>query len=133
MISIENQVYTGLSTALTTYDENIQTSGVFTNTPSSYPFVSIEEIDNAPYTLGMDSCKIENFVSVAYEIIVFVKNQNLKKSNANSIANVVDTYMQGLGFIRDMKYARQNDDETDYRIYLRYSAVVSSKEEIYRR
>ena len=133
MISVDNELYTKLKTTLSASFPNIKMSSVFTNTPSSYPFVSLEEIENVIYERGMDCCEIENFVNVSYEIVVFVENQNTKKTDANKIAKVADEFMLGLGFIRETKYSRQNDNETDYRIYLRYSAVVSKNKEIYRR
>lgn len=133
MINIENQVFDGLTKALTVSMPTIKTSSVYTNTPSSYPFVSIEEIDNSVYERGMDSCKTENFANVSYEIVVFTKSQNTKKTEAVSIAQLVDAYMETIGFVRDMKYARQNDNETEYRIYLRYSGVISQSQVIYRR
>ena len=133
MINIENQIFDGLTKALQLYDNKIRTSSVFTNTPSSYPFVSIEEIENSDYEQGITGCQIDNFANVSYEVVVFIKNQDFKKTNANKIANEVDTYMHDKGFVREMKYTRQDDNETEYRIYLRYSAVVSKSQEIYRR
>lgn len=132
MIDISNELYTLLVNELALYDNSIETSSVYTNVPSKYPFVSFEEIDNSIYENGMDDSEIENFVNVDYEINVYTKNPS-KKSKATAIANVVDTLMKNKGFIRRTMNSLQNTDETTYRIVIRYSGVVSKDQVVYRR
>ena len=60
MINVFNQVYTLLVNALTSYYNSIATSSVYTNMPSKYPFVSLEETENSVYEKGSDCCEIEN-------------------------------------------------------------------------
>lgn len=131
MIDIFNEVYTDVVNTLTEYDANITCSSVYTNTPTSYPFVSIEEIDNAIYERGSD-CETENFAYIDYEINIYAKDP-LKKSQCDGILNVVDNKMNVLGFVRTTKNNIQNSNETIYRIIVRYTAVVSKNHTIYRR
>lgn len=132
MIDVFNELYTYLVDTLTSYDKKIKTSGVYINVPSSYPFVSFEEIDNSVYERGSDSCDIENLTSVDYEINIYTQNPE-KKSKADGIAQVVDTLMKSKGFTRISKNILQDTNETTYRLILRYSGVVSKDGVVYRR
>lgn len=132
MIDIFNELYTLFTTTLATYDASIKTSSVYTNTPSSFPFVSFEEIDNSVNERGSDSCDIENLADLEYEINIYTKDPS-KKSKGDAIAQVVDTFMKSKGFMRVTKNPLQDSNETTYRIVMRYSGVVSKDSVIYRR
>ena len=132
MINIFNELYTYLVNALASYDKDIKTSSVYTNTPSSYSFVSFEEIEDSVYEQGSDCCEIENFANKDYEINIYAQDPN-KKSRADGIAQVVDALMKSKGFTRISRTPLQSTNETTYRIVLRYSGVVSKDHIIYRR
>ena len=132
MINIFNEVYTLLVNALATYDSTIKTSSVYTNTPSEYPFVSLEEIDNSVYELTSDSCELENHARIELEVNIYTKNPQ-KKSKGDGIANVVDNLLKTYNFVRMTKNILQDTNETTYRIVIRYSGVVSKDSVIYRR
>ena len=133
MISIFNEVFTLLTNTLQTYDNIIETGNVNTNKPSSYPFVSLEEIENRVYEQGSDSCQIENYAEVEYEVNIYTNNPKLKKSKGDAVANVVDNFFNEIGFLRTTRNTFQNADETIYRIIVRYHAIVSKDHTIYRR
>lgn len=132
MIDIFNEIYTNVVNDLATYDNKIKTSSVYTNTPSSYPFVSLEEIDNSVYERGSDCCEIENFANIEYEVNIYTQNPN-KKSKADGISNVVDNTLKGKGFTRVSRNILQDTNETTYRVIIRYSGVVSKDKVVYRR
>ena len=133
MIDITNQVYTLVKNALNTYDNKIGTSSVYTNTPSVYPFVSVEEIDNMVNTDTSDSCHLENHALVQYEINIYAKDP-LKRSKAYEILQVVDNLLGSYNFTRESKNDfQESGNETVYHIILRYSAIVSKDHTIYRR
>lgn len=132
MINVFNEVYTLLVNALANYDNTIKTSSVYTNTPSSYPFVSLEEIDNSVYQKGSDCCEIENYANVEYEVNVYTQNAN-KKSKADGISQVVDELLKSKGFTRITRNILQDTNETTYRVIMRYSGVVSKNQVVYRR
>lgn len=132
MIDIFNEMYTLLVNALLTSNPNIGTSSVYTNMPSKYPFVSMEEIDNSVYEDTSDCCHVENHVSIEYEINVYTQGTT-RKSDGNAIANVVDTLLTQYGFVRQSKNSLQSEDETKYRIIMRYYGIVSKDHVIYRR
>ena len=132
MIDIFNEVYTSLVEQLTAYDENIKTASVYTNMPSEFPFVSMEEIGNSENWRGMDCPAKENFADIDFEINIYTQNP-LKKTKADNILQVVDTFFKQLGFIRMSKNNIQDNSETTYRIIIRYSGVVSKDHIVYRR
>lgn len=131
MINIFNELYTRMCETLASYDSNIRTASVYTNIPSEYPFVSLEEINSSVYEQGSD-CRVENFDENEYEVNIYVKNP-LGKSKADKIFDVVDNLFGTLGFVRRTKNPIQSTDETIYRIVARYNCVVSTDKVIYRR
>ena len=56
-----------------------------------------------------------------------------KKSECKAIIAAVDEIMIGLGFTRNTKTPINLDEATKYRIFARYTAVVSKNKTIYRR
>ena len=133
MIDISNELYTLVKNALNAYDSAIGTSSVYTNTPSIYPFVSVEEIDNMVDAETSDSCHLENHAIVQYEINIYAKDP-YKRSKAYEILQVVDSLLGSYNFVRESKNDfQEGNNETTYHIILRYSAVVSKDHTIYRR
>lgn len=132
MIDNFNEIYTCITTALKTYDSSVKTSSVYTNSPSSYPFVSIELIEDSVYERGMDSGDIENFAYHSYEINVYTKG-NTAMSKARGLLEVADNFMKSIGFMRVSKTPMQDQNETLYRYIARYEAVVGKDLKVYRR
>lgn len=132
MIDNFNEIYTRITSALQEYDSKVKTSSVYTNSPSSYPFVSVELIEDYVYERGSDSGDIENFANNAYEINVYSKG-NTAMSKARELSMVVDNFMKSVGFTRVSKTPMQDQNETLYRIILRYEGVVSKDLTVYRR
>lgn len=131
MIDISNEVYTLVLNALANYDANIETKNVYTNTPSKYPFVSVEEIDNMVDTNTSD-CEIENHAIVQYEINIFTKDPK-KREKGMKIVQIVDELLASYGFTRVSKNELQDTNETVYHFIIRYEATVSKEKVIYRR
>lgn len=132
MIDISNDVFDAITTALETYDSSVKTSSVYVNAPSSYPFVSIEMINNSVYERGSDDCEIENFVNTAFEINCYAKGDT-RMSKAKSLLSVVNGVLESIGFTRISQVPMQDQNETLYRIVARYEGVVSKDEIVYRR
>ena len=132
MINNANELFTRITTALKEYDSSVRTSSVYTNTPSSYPFVSIELINDDIYENGIDSGDVENFANLAYEINVYTDG-NTRMSNAWKLLGVADDLMKSIGFLRISATPMQDQNETLYRIVARYEAVVGKDLHTYRR
>lgn len=132
MIINASEIYTRLTTALQNEDARVKTSSVYTNSPSSYPFVSIELIDDSIYQNGIDSGDIENFVNMTYEIIVICEG-NTKMTDAYKLLGVADDFMKSVGYARIVIAPNQDQNETRYRLVARYEAVVGKDLKTYRR
>ena len=129
MINIFNEIYTDLSTAL---GSDVAMSSVDTNTPSSYPFVSMVQINDSVYIGGSDCCNVENFADQEFEINVYTSHPN-KKSKNDALCEKIDNYMASIGLVRRTKMPLNIGDETTYRVVIRYSGIVSKDHTIYRR
>ena len=132
MITNSSEIFTRLTTALKDVDSSVKTSSVYTNSPSDYPFVSIELINDIVYENGIDSGDIENFANIDYEINVYTKG-NTKMSKAYKLLEVADNFMKSIGFIRNILTPMQDQNETLYRLVARYEAVVGKDLKVYRR
>lgn len=132
MINNASEIFTRTTTALKEADSQVQTSSVYKNAPSSYPFVSIEMIGNDVYERGRDSKGIENFAVITYELNV-ICNGNTRMSRAWKLLEVADNLLKSIGFVRVQSRPIQDQNETLYRIVARYEGVVSSDLKVYGR
>ena len=132
MINNASEIFTKITTALQDEDSSVKTSSVYTNSPSSYPFVSIEMIGNSVYERGSDSGDIENFANIDFEINV-VATGNTKMSKCYKLLSVADNFMKSIGFTRFIVSPMQDQNETKYRLLAGYEAVVGKDLKVYRR
>lgn len=124
MIDIENEVFNYIATRLRSAVQGIFVSGEYVQTPPKFPCVTIEQNDNS-VVANFRTNKIENLVSVMFEINVYSNKDSGKKAQAKEIMSLVDGYMSGLGFTRTMLSPLPNlEDSTIYRLTARYSADV---------
>lgn len=134
MIDIENQVFSRIAARLRKTFKGIYVTGEYVKTPSSFPAVSLIEMDNAPLRRTQTSDSVENHVELMYEVNVYSNKAAGKKTECKKIAGMVDEEMAAMGFTRTMLNPIPNmDDATIYRILGRYKAVVSTKNVLYRR
>lgn len=125
MIDIEADVFNYVATALRTAHTGIFVSGEYVDAPSSFPAVTIVENDNRVLE-RMRTVRIENAVSVMYEVNIYSNKTNGKKREAKAIADTLDTAFEQSGFTRTMRSQVANlHDATIYRIVCRYEAVVA--------
>lgn len=134
MINIETDLFSAISTKVRETYPDIYMSGEYVKSPTSFPAVSLVEMDNTVYTSTQTSNEIENHASLMYELDVYSNKTKGKKSECKAIAALIDTEMARFGFTRTMLQPIPNmDDATIYRIKGRYKAVVSKDKVIYRR
>lgn len=134
MIDIENLVFDRVATRLRDTFEGVYVTGEYVKTPSSFPAVSLVEMDNAPLQRTQTSDSAENHATVMYEVNVYSNKTAGKKAECKKIAGVIDEEMAAMGFIRLMLNPIPNmDDATIYRILGRYRAVVSKDNVLFRR
>ena len=134
MIDIENAVFNTVATKVREQVPNIYMVGEYVKSPSSFPAVSLVEMDNATRADTIDSGSNENHANVMYEVNVYSNKTTGKKSECKTIIALIDQEMLALGFARVTLTPVPNmNDSTIYRMVGRYRATVSSKHEIIRR
>ena len=134
MIDIENEVFDRVVTRVREQFPDIFMAGEYVNSPSSFPAVSLVEMDNSVRESTIDSGSNENHANVMYEVNVYSNKTTGKKSECKAIIALIDTEMTALGFVRSTLTPVPNEyDSTIYRMVGRYRAAVSTNHKIYRR
>lgn len=134
MIDIENVIFNMVATKVRDEYPDIYMTGEYVKSPSSFPAVSLVEMDNATRTDTIDSGSNENHANVMYEVNVYSNKATGKKSECKDIIALIDKEMLTLGFARNTLTPVPNmNDSTIYRMVGRYRATVSTKHEIIRR
>lgn len=134
MINVENEIFDRVSTSVREKFPNVNMTGEYVKSPSSFPHISLEEKDNSVLTSTQTSTEYENHDVLIYEANVYSNKMKGKKTECKEIITVLDDEMQNLGFTRTMLQPIPNmDDATIYRLTARYTAIISKDKMIYRR
>ena len=123
MIDIENKIFTEVYNAVHAKyaDADIRSEGVFEAT--KFPLVTFIEESNTTYTPSLDNDLTEHHASVMFECNVYC-NDKKRKTTCKAIAQLIDDTMLGLKFTRSFFGQTPNQDQTIYRMTLRYTAIV---------
>lgn len=134
MINVENEIFDRVSTSVRDKFPNVNMTGEYVKSPSSFPHISLEEKDNSVLATTQTSTEYENHATLLYEVNVYSNKTRGKKTECKELISIVDNEMQKLGFTRTMSQPIPNmDDATIYRLTARYTAIVSKDKMIYRR
>lgn len=123
MIDIENLVYTNIRNAVVAFQPSVSVSGTYTDVPSSFPHVSIEETDSFVPTETMSTSDREFAANLTYTVNIYT-NTATAKSDAKALAAVVNDAFADMGFARSMKQEMPNIDRTIYRLIMRFQATA---------
>ena len=134
MIDIENEVFNRVATRVREQFPDIFIVGEYVSSPSSFPAVSLVEMDNSIREATIDSGSNENHANVMYEVNVYSNKTTGKKTECKTIIALIDAEMTAIGFVRVSLTPVPNEyDSTIYRMVGRYRAAVSNNHKIYRR
>lgn len=134
MINIENEIFNDVATVVRGKYPNVNMTGEYVKSPSSFPHVSLVEMDNSVLTSTQTSTEYENHATLMYEANVYSNKNTGKKTECKEIMATLDERMLANGFTRTMLQPIPNmDDATIYRITARYTAIISKDKMIYRR
>ena len=133
MIDPESELFDLLEARLTEKFPDITLDSVTTFAPTRFPYVCIEQTDNKVYTKTSDSGSLENHAQITLEVNVYSNREGGKKAECKAILGEIDTVLCTLGFIRTVGKPFVLDDATKYRLFARYTAVVSKNFTVYRR
>ena len=134
MIDIENEIFNEVSRRVREKYPNIFMTGEYVKSPSSFPCISLVEVDNATFRNSQTSEGKENHAVVMYELNVYSNKTKGKKAECKEIVALIDEILMEFNFTRIMLEPIPNqDDATIYRMLGRYRAIVSKNKTIYRR
>lgn len=134
MIDYQNEIFTEVATAVRKNHDGTTVTGEYTRSPSKFPTVTVDEIENVSVASLIDSSHDEKFSGVTYRLQVFSNKTSGKKAEARFIFATADKVMLGLGF-RRITYTTTPEiyDSTVYSITATYEAIVDASGVIYRR
>lgn len=133
MIDVESKVYTPIAVALRDAFSGIFVSGEYVKAPSSFPHVSLVEMDNYTSADRLDTADEERFSTLMYEVNVYSNKTSGKKSECKKIICFIDDLMYKMNFKRlSLAPVPNMDDATIYRMTARYR-VETDGENFYRR
>lgn len=134
MIDYQNEIFTGVATAVRAAHEGVTMTGEYVRKPSSFPAVTLDEIENVTVPRLLDSSREDRFSGLGYRLQVFSNKIGGKKAEARAIFATADKVLLGYGFHR-VTYSTTPEiyDSTIYSIQATYEAIVDVDGVIYRR
>lgn len=134
MIDCENDVFEYVSSRVREKFDPVYITGEYVKTPSSFPCISLVEVDNAVYRNSQTTSGKENHAAITYELNIYSNKSKGRKTECKEIAAFIDELLSELNFTRMLLEPVPNQDEpTIYRMLGRYRAVVSKNKTIFRR
>lgn len=97
MIDKSNEIFNAVATDLRSLYSGIKVVGEYVATPTVFPTVTLDEIQNIPAHL--DNSSENKFAAVVYRVQVFSNSPDGKRAQARSIYGAVDAKMQALGLL----------------------------------
>ena len=134
MIDIQNEVFTDVATTLRSEYDGVVVTGEYTRSPSKFPTVTLDEIENVMVENLIDSSDEEKYAGIGYRLQVFSNKTGGKKAEARAIFATADERMRRMGF-RRITYSTTPEiyESTIYSITATYEAIVDRNRLIYRR
>ena len=134
MIDYQNEIFTSVATAVRSAHADTTVTGEYTRSPSKFPAVTVDEIENVTVPELVDSSNEEKYCGLTYRLQVFSNKTAGKKAEAREIFATADIVMLGLGFQR-ITYSTTPEiyDSTIYSITATYEAIVDANGVIYKR
>lgn len=131
MIDFSNEIFNAVAEYLRSLFAGIRVVGEYVNSPTRFPCVTIDEIENYPEHL--DSARVNKYARIVYRVQVFSNLEGGKRSEARRIYASVDEKMQELGlFAKTYTSTPAVYNAEVYSITATYEAVIDQNGVIYR-
>lgn len=134
MLDFVNEIFTAVATEVRSKHEGATVTGEYTRSPSKFPAVTLDEIENVSVDSLMDSSHAEKYSGLGYRLQVFSNKAGGRKTEARAIFATADKVMLGMGF-RRVTYSTTPEiyNSTIYSIMATYEAIVDADGVIYKR
>lgn len=123
MTDIENLVINTISERVTAAFPEADVTGIYTDTPQTFPHVCVQQADKETYTRSLDGELQPHHETVFFSVDVFSAAGGERKSEAKAIMDLIDEVMAEMLFTLTSQSPTPNIDRTVYRITSRYRAV----------
>ena len=129
MIDVETEVLNAVYPYIEDLVPEDSFSSVYVPAPSSFPFVTLMEMDNISDTGHQSTALDEEYAVITYEANVYATD----KLDCREIMDALDQAMIRLNFTRlSMTTVPNLADRTIFRITARYRAVADQSKRLYR-
>lgn len=129
MIDVEADVFDYVYPFVTAVVPKKNFKSMFVPNPSSFPFVTLMEMDNVTDTNHNSQTGNEEYAVITYEANVYAQN----KFGCREAMDALDKAMVRLNFTRlSMQFIPNLADSTIFRITARYRAAADENKVIYR-
>jgi hypothetical protein len=134
MIDYQNEIFTSVATTVRSQHEGVTVTGEYVRSPSKFPMVALDEIENVTVGELVDSSNEEKYSGLGYRLQVFSNKNGGRKAEARAIFATADNVMLGMGF-RRITYSVTPEiyDSTIYSIVATYEAIIDASGVIYSR
>ncbi len=134
MIDYQNEIFTKIATDVRTKHSGVTVTGEYVRSPSKFPTVTLDEIENVTVEELVDSSDEEKYVGLGYRLQVFSNKIGGKKAEARAIFATADNAMRRMGF-RRVAYSTTPEfyESTIYSIMATYEAIIDVGGVIYKR
>lgn len=134
MIDVESELFSTIESAVRVEYPDIFMTSEYVKSPSSFPCVSLVEVDNTTLRNTQSTTGQENHVTVMYELNVYSNKTKGRKAECKEIVAFIDNLLMNRNFTRTMLEPVPNQDSaTIYRMLGRYRAIISRDKVVYRR
>ena len=133
MVDIEPILFTEIATKLRAEIPGIFVTGTTVESPQNLPCAAISELTNTTYLRSLDSEFRENHSNIMWQAETFSNLTIGAKAQCKSIMAIIDEIMISRNFARTFSDFIDNSGSGIRRMVARYTAVVSTAGEIYRR
>ena len=134
MIDVLNEIFSTVADAVRSEHMGTTVTGEYTRKPSSFPTVTLDEVENVTVDRLEDSSVAEHYSGLGYRLQVFSNKQSGKKAEARAIFLTADAQLRRMGF-RRITYTTTPEiyESTIYSITATYEAVVDVNGVLYKR
>lgn len=134
MNDFANEIFTNVATVVREKHSGVTVLGEYVRTPSKFPTVALDEIENVTVDNLVDSSNEEKYSGIALRLQTFSNKRNGKKTEARAIFKTADAELCRLGF-RRKTYSTTPEiyESTIYSITATYEGVVDALGNVYKR
>ena len=134
MFNIQREIFTAIANEVLASYPSCRITNAFVYAPAEFPCVAIVLSDDYVTQNTTDSSKADNYRDVTVTVDVYSNKADGKKTEAETIAQIVIDTLSPLNFeMRSCRPSSNLNNASNYRITVTFTATVDSNGTIYKR